>query len=372
MIPLQGKYNNALVYTDNIEQEAISQIIELCNQEVFANSKIRIMPDVHAGQNCTIGTTITINDKICPSLVGSDIGCGMFVVKLKQKINDINLKEVDECIKKYIPCGQNVRKTIHPYNKYVNLNSLRCKNKINIGKVQNSMGVLGRGNHFIEINKDKNDNVYLVIHSGSGYLGKEISKYYQELAIKEMEIKKIEKIKKDLSYLEKDSLKAYLYDMGVAQAFAQFNREAIADTILNEMNLEEESHFTTIHNYIDLSSKILRKGAISARQNEKVIIPLNRIDGSIIAIGKGNEDWNYSAPHGAGRILSRSSAKEQLSIEKELEYMKENNIYSTTCTNNTVDESKDAYKPSNEIIENIKDTVDIIEIIKPIYNFKSN
>jgi RNA-splicing ligase RtcB len=373
MIPLQGQYNTALVYTFDIDQEAISQIIELCNQEAYKNSVIKIMPDTHAGAGCTIGTTMTIDDKVTPNLVGSDIGCGMFVVKLKQKLEDIDLQKVDECIKQYIPNGTNIRDKEHPYNKYVDLSLLKCKSNINIDIAKKSIGVLGRGNHFIEMNKDSENNIYLVIHSGSSCLGKQIAEYYQNLAIKEInDDPKINKVPKALCYLQGDNLKNYLYDMGIAQAYAQFNREAIADTIINKMNWEEESHFTTIHNYIDLANKILRKGAISAKKGEKVIIPLNRIDGSIIAIGKGNPDWNYSAPHGAGRILSRSKAKELLKVEDDINAMKENNIFSSTCNNATIDESKGAYKPSEEIINNIKDTVDIVKIIKPIYNFKAN
>lgn len=395
MIEVNGKYNSAKIFTDNIEQTAISQIIELCNEESFKDTKIRIMPDVHAGKGCTIGTTITLNGKVVPNLVGVDIGCGMFCVKLADKNIDFN--KLDSIIREYVPSGQNIRLKDHDYNKYVNLNSLNCKSNINIDRAKKSIGTLGGGNHFIEVNKDSKGYLYLVVHSGSRYLGKQIAEFYQNKAIqyhkdqklkkqdiinqlkqqgREKEIQKVlselkvQKINESLAYLEGKDYNDYLNDMQIAQDYAIFNRKAIADIIIEKMDLTKIESFTTIHNYIDTNSKILRKGAIRANKNEKVLIPINMRDGSIIAIGKGNEDWNCSAPHGAGRILSRGKAKEAISLDDFVETMKD--VYTTSVCESTIDESPFAYKPMEEILNNIVDTVDILEVIKPIYNYKSN
>jgi RNA-splicing ligase RtcB len=371
MFTIQGKYNFAIVYTDNVEQTAISQIYELCNQKAFKDCIIRVMPDTHAGAGCTIGTTMTIIDKIVPNLVGVDIGCGMFVVQLKEK--DIDLEKLDKVIRQYVPSGQSVRQKDHAYNNYVNLDRLICKEHMNIDRARKSIGTLGGGNHFIELNKDDDGNLYLVIHSGSRHLGKQIAEHYQKIAVNILinsKQNKNRKVEKDLAYLEGNEMQDYLHDMNIAQIYAQFNREAMADVILEKMGLNEATHFTTIHNYIDLGSNILRKGAIAARNGEKVLIPMNMRDGSLICIGKGNKDWNCSAPHGAGRIYSRRQAKENISLEEFQESM--DGIYTTSVSQATIDESPMAYKPMDEIIENIKDTVEIIKVIKPIYNFKAS
>ncbi|GAE89671.1 RNA-splicing ligase RtcB [Acetivibrio straminisolvens] len=394
MIEIRGKYNTAKVFTDNVEQEAMAQIMELCNQEFVKDSVIRIMPDTHAGAGCTIGTTMTIGDKIVPNLVGVDIGCGMETIKLKNK--NIELSKLDKVIHEFIPSGFDVRKTEHPYVENIDLEELVCKKHINMNRAKLSIGTLGGGNHFIEVNKDSEGNLYLVVHSGSRHLGKQVAEYYQDLGYKELvskteeikaiierlkaegrekeiqkEIKKVKppQINKQLAYVQGKSYEDYLADMKLVQKFAVLNRKAIVDEIARRMNLKIEEQFTTIHNYIDLDSMILRKGAISARQGEKVLIPINMRDGSLICIGKGNKDWNYSAPHGAGRLMSRAKAKEVITLKEFQESMK--GIYSTTVNRFTIDECPMAYKPMEEIIENIRDTVEIVDIIKPIYNFKA-
>src|SRR5574344_2063346 len=395
MIEINRKYNNAIIYTDNVEQTAISQIIELCNQEFVKDSNIRIMPDCHAGAGCTIGTTMTIKDKVVPNLVGVDIGCGMLTVTLKDK--EIDFQKLDNIIRKYVPNGQNVRETYNKNNTKVDLTKLLCKNYINMDRAMKGLGTLGSGNHFIEINKDDEGYLYLVIHSGSRYLGKQVAEYYKELAYKTLsnnsinkieliarlkregkqyqiqeELKKIKPIKvnKQLAYLEGQNLKDYLYDMRIVQEYATINRITMAEDIITRMGLNTDYCFTTTHNYIDLDNMILRKGAISAQKDEIVLIPMNMRDGSLICKGKGNKNWNYSAPHGAGRILSRSKAKDKITLDEFKDSME--GIWSSSVCESTIDESPMTYKPMQEIIDNIGDTVDIIDIIKPLYNFKSS
>lgn len=395
MMELKGKYNKAKVFTNNIGKTAINQIIELCNQEFIKDSKIRIMSDVHAGCGCTIGTTMTIKDKIIPNLVGVDIGCGVYIVKLKEK--KIDFQKLDNVIRKYVPSGGNIKEKECSISKCLCLGNLKCFYHINYDRAMKSLGTLGGGNHFIEIDKDKDNNLYLVIHSGSRYLGKQVAKYYQNLGYLKLknnnefrekiidklklegreqeiqsELEKIprKKINKQLAYVEKNDYLDYLHDMEITQYYADVNRRMIASEILKRMSLSELSSFTTIHNYIDIKNMVLRKGAISAKKGERVIIPINMKDGSIIAIGKGNEDWNNSAPHGAGRILSRKKANEEITLEEFQNSMK--NIWTTSVCESTIDESPMAYKPIQEIIDNIHETVYILDIIKPLYNFKAN
>lgn len=395
MIELQGKFNSAKVFTDNVEQTAMSQIIELCNQEFVQGSQIRIMPDTHAGAGCTIGTTMTIQDKIVPNLVGVDIGCGMEVAILSETKDDINFDKLDEVVRKYVPSGFAIRGTEHRFAKNISFDEVRAP--INVDRARKSIGTLGGGNHFIELNEDAYGHVYIVIHSGSRNLGKQVAEYYQNLAyerlmdmksVKEKIVEELKaagresdihtalrgvktpKVSKQLAYLEGQGFDDYMNDMKIAQVYASYNRKAMIEEIVNQMGFHIVDQFSTIHNYIDMDNMILRKGAISAQKDERVIIPINMRDGSLIALGKGNPDWNFSGPHGAGRILSRSKAKQTLKIEDFESTMK--SVWTTSVSANTLDESPMAYKSMDEIINNTKDTINIVGVIKPLYNFKAN
>ncbi len=404
------------IFTNNVEDEAVNQIDELLEQEAFKDCKVRIMPDVHAGKGCVIGFTADLGDKVIPNIVGVDIGCGMLCVELG-KI-ELDLQKLDKVINECIPAGRNIRE-----NKLVDfkeINNLYCLRELkDIKKFNRAIGTLGGGNHFIEIDVDEEDNKYLVIHTGSRNLGKQVAEYYQNLAIQlcsgkeEMLLKKEEIIKtykeqgrkseiqqaikelekeyknnkpnlpKDLCYLTGKYREMYLHDMRICQQYASNNRFYIAREILENYfnfhpitlmftsydDLINMHSFETIHNYISFDDNIVRKGAISARKGERVLIPINMRDGSIIAIGKGNDDWNQSAPHGAGRIMSRMKAKETFNIDEFKESMKD--VYSTSVVEDTIDEAPFVYKPMQEIIDNIKDTVEIEKIIRPIYNFKA-
>ncbi len=398
MIELSGKYNSAKVFTDIIEPDAISQIITLCSQEISKDSKIRIMPDVHAGTGCTIGTSMTIKDKAVPNMVGVDIGCGMETVRIKEK--HIELQKLDKLIYEKIPSGFGIRTKTHRYAEKIKLENLYCVEHINLEKAENSIGTLGGGNHFIEADKSSDGSIYIVIHSGSRHLGVEVAKYYQNEAYKRLnktaqsdideliarlkaegktkniqqEIKKLTNTKttsipKHLAYTEGELFEQYIHDMKIVQEFALINRQAMMNEIIKGMKLHITEQFSTIHNYIDTDNMILRKGAVSAQKGEKLIIPINMRDGSLICTGKGNPDWNFSAPHGAGRLMSRSQAKQSFTVS---EYKKQmNGIYSTSINSSTLDECPMAYKDINDILDNISDTVDVNDIIKPIYNFKA-
>ena len=402
---IQGKYNTAKVFTDNIEDEAIEQLINLCNQSFVEGCKVRIMPDTHKGASCVIGFTADLGDKVIPNIVGVDIGCGMLTVNLG-KI-ELDLEKLDEIIKKYIPSGKNTHEGRKV--KFPELQVLRCFRGLkNTKRIEKSIGTLGGGNHFIEVDKADDGNLYLVIHSGSRNLGTQVAKIYQDLAIDlcsgkeeyfikrdeiiktfkeagrrkeiEMELKKLKteydelmpSFPRELCYLTGKYREDYLHDMNICQEYAKLNREVMADIILNkllEKNLSDFEYFTTIHNYINFKDNIIRKGSVSAYEGEKLLIPINMRDGSLICIGKGNADWNYSAPHGAGRVYSRTKAKEKITFEEFKESME--GIYTTSVTESTIDEAPMVYKTMKEIIENISDTVDIIGIIKPVYNFKA-
>lgn len=365
MLTIKGKFNQAVIYSNKLDTETNKQIMELCDQEFLKNSIIRIMPDVHAGKGCTIGTTITICDKIVPNMVGVDIGCGMEVSILANK--NINFTELDKTIRALIPSGFNIRKSPHPYAREIPFAKLKSQKHLNIERGKLSIGTLGGGNHFIEVNKDSKGTLYLVIHSGSRNLGNQVAEYYQKLAIKNH---MPSNIPRDLAYLKGKDFEDYLHDMKIMQTYAVTNRKAMAEEIIQALGLVVTEQFTTIHNYIDIKNMILRKGAISAQKGEKVIIPINMRDGSIIAIGKGNPDWNYSAPHGAGRIMSRKQARANLNLQDFKASMY--NVYTTCVSNSTLDEAPMAYKPIDEILDSIHETVDIAEVIKPIYNFKAN
>lgn len=393
------------IFTENIEPEALNQVYDLIKQPAFADCKVRIMPDVHAGKGCVIGFTADLGDKVIPNIVGVDIGCGMLTVGLGNI--DIDFEKLDSVIREYIPSGRNVheRRKIRFYT----LRELNCYRELKDTKrLERSIGTLGGGNHFIEVDIDNEDNKYLIIHTGSRNLGKQVAEYYQNLAIELMQGKEelyekqnaliaeykatgrkseIEKavkelhrtfhakkpnIPKELCYLEGEYRQRYLQDMSICQSFAAYNREWIASIICEEIGLEytRGKSFQTIHNYIDLQSNIVRKGAISARKGERLLIPINMRDGCIIGIGKGNDEWNQSAPHGAGRIMSRSKARENISLEEYKNSMQ--GIYTTSVNQSTIDESPMTYKPMDEIVKNIKDTVEIQKIIRPVYNFKAS
>ncbi len=398
MIELKGKYNEAKVFTDVVDDASIAQVLLLLNQEFTAGSKIRLMPDIHAGAGCTIGTTMTITDKIVPNLVGVDIGCGMEIIKIKE--THIELQKLDKLVYEKIPSGFNVREKTHRYFDEIKLEDLYCYKFIDPKRAEKSMGTLGGGNHFIEANKDDEGNIYIVVHSGSRHLGLEVANYYQEegynslngstkkdidnlitelkAAGREKEIKKSisalknakrTNIPRQLAYVSGKLFEQYIHDMKIVQKYAELNRQAMMDEIIKGMGIHVADQFTTIHNYIDTEAMILRKGAVSAQKGEKLLIPINMRDGSLICIGKGNDDWNRSAPHGAGRLMSRSTAKERFTVSEFKNQMK--GIYTSSVNKDTLDECPMAYKGMEDIVNNISDTVDIMQVIKPIYNFKA-
>ena len=394
------------IFTDSIEPEALNQIYTLIKQPAFVDCKVRIMPDVHAGKGCVIGFTADLGDKVIPNIVGVDIGCGMLCCEIGKM--DINYAKLDSVIREHIPAGRAVR---DEEISFCQLEDLYCKDRLkNMEWLKCSLGTLGGGNHFIEVDADSDGMKYLVIHTGSRNLGKQVAEIYQQMAIDDMqgmnklaeESKKLIaeykaagrqkdiqrglaelkrkwqpdklNIPKELCYLTGEHREMYLHDMKICQEFARVNRRAIQDIIFYYMGWTFSrsfmERFQTIHNYIDHDTNIVRKGAISAKAGEKLLIPINMRDGCIIGVGKGNEDWNCSAPHGAGRIMSRSKAKENVSLEEYQESMK--GIYTTSVSQSTIDESPMAYKSMDKILEHIKDTVEIVKIIKPVYNFKAS
>lgn len=400
MFELRGKYNECKVFADIIENSAIAQLTNMMNFE-HMNGKIRIMPDCHAGSGCVIGTTMTIKDKVTPYLVGVDIGCGVLAVKLKETRMD--LSALDSVIRKNIPSGGEV------YEEAVadfDLDRLICKKGDD--KVLKSIGTLGGGNHFIEVDKDANGNLWLVIHSGSRSLGLKVCEYYQKLGheslldevnggslrdknkaaiemltkagrkkeisktlekIKEEHRKNVASIPYELAYVKGDNFNDYIHDMKVTQEYAALNRRVMANRIIKAMKLHELESFDTIHNYIDTDNMVLRKGAVAAYMGQKLLIPMNMRDGSLVCVGKGNEDWNCSAPHGAGRLMSRRSAKESISMDEYRKSME--GIFTTCVSRGTIDESPMSYKPMESIMSCIGETVDVVDVIKPIYNFKA-
>ena len=399
MMEIKGKINTAICFARIIEDEAVEQIRRMCDYEFTAGSRIRIMPDVHAGMGCTIGTTMTVKDKAVPNIVGVDIGCGMYTVSLGKV--KIDMEQMDAAAH-FIPSGINVwdgRK------ERFDLTDLRCYRGLNDSRrLERSLGTMGGGNHFIEIDQAADGTKYLVIHSGSRNLGKQVAQFYQHLAVdlskgkeeyfarrdaliaeykaagRRSEIQaalqtlrweeKEAAIPEDLCFVYGQYLEDYLHDVEICQRFARRNREVMAEIILQQIGLKAADAFHTVHNYIDTSEMILRKGAIAAHKGERVLIPINMRDGSVLAIGKGNPEWNFSAPHGAGRIMSRSAAKEKLDLE---EYRREmTGIYTTSVNEATLDEAPMAYKSLADIIDVIRDSVDILEVLKPIYNYKAN
>ena len=400
-IEIKGKVNTALCYAKVVEEEAIEQIRRMCDYAIAEDSKIRIMPDVHAGKGCTIGTTMTITDKVVPNVVGVDIGCGMYTVNLGK--DDVDFEKLDEAAH-FIPSG---REVWEGRQERFDLTDLHCYRELKDAKrLARSLGTLGGGNHFIEIDEATDGTKYLIIHSGSRNLGKQVAELYQKLAInlnrgygeylKKMDeiissykeqgrrseiqsaLKQLQwqvyespvSIPEDLCYLEGKYLEDYLHDVDICQVFARRSREKMAEIILERTRMNGCDAFHTIHNYIDTDEMILRKGAIAAHKGKRVLIPINMKDGSILAIGKGNPEWNYSAPHGAGRIMSRTKAKNELNLDEYKQAMK--GIYTTSVNENTLDEAPMAYKSLESIIDVIRESVDIIDVMKPIYNFKAS
>ena len=399
MIELQGKYNTAKIFADTADETSVSQVLLLLDQEFVSGSRIRMMPDIHAGAGCTIGTTMTVTDKIVPNLVGVDIGCGMETVAVREK--HIELQKLDKLIYEKIPSGFQIREKTHRYYEQIDLEELYCYRQIHAVRAEKSLGTLGGGNHFIEVDKDEEGTIYVVVHSGSRHLGVEVAQYYQEEAYKalngqtkkdigqriadlkaqgrEKEIQKsIAELKntvktnipKVLAYVSGELFDQYIHDMKIVQNYAGLNRKAMMDEIIKGMKLHVTSQFTTIHNYIDTDAMILRKGAVSAKKGEKLLIPINMRDGSLICTGRGNDDWNQSAPHGAGRLMSRSAAKQSFTVSEFRKQM--NGIYSTSVNKETLDECPMAYKGMDEIVKNITDTAVIDNVLRPIYNFKAS
>lgn len=398
MLEVSGKYNQAKIFTDVVDQASIAQVIELCNQEFAAGSRIRLMPDIHAGAGCTIGTTMTITDKVVPNLVGVDIGCGMETARVRE--THMELQKLDKLIYEKIPSGFDVRTKAHRYLDQIDLEELCCARHVDLLRAEKSIGTLGGGNHFIEVDRDEEGQIYVVVHSGSRNLGKQVAEFYQREGYKALnrtddgslqqlvaelkaagrqkeiqkELKRLKNLKRtavprDLAYVEGPLFDQYIHDMKIVQRFAELNRQAMMDEIVKGMKLHVEEQFTTIHNYIDTDAMILRKGAVSARAGERLLIPINMRDGSLLCVGKGNEDWNCSAPHGAGRLMSRAEAKQSFTVSEFKKQMAE--VYTTSVSKATLDECPMAYKGMKDILDNIEPTAEVVKIIRPIYNFKA-
>ena len=397
-IEIKGKVNTAICYARVVEEEAIEQIRRMCDYPMTEGSRIRIMPDVHAGKGCTIGTTMTIRDKAVPNVVGVDIGCGMETTRIRE--GRLELQKLDKLIYEKIPSGFSIRDKAHRYLNEIDLSELCCARHVDLLRAEKSIGTLGGGNHFIEVDKDDEGNLYIVVHSGSRHLGVEVASYYQEAGYKvlnrtddasiealiarmkaegrekeiQKELKKLKNLKqtnipKALAYVSGELFEQYIHDMKIVQHFAMLNRQAMMDEIVKGMKLHVEEQFTTIHNYIDTDAMILRKGAVSAKEGERLLIPINMRDGSLLCVGKGNEDWNCSAPHGAGRLMSRADAKQSFTVSEFKKQMAE--VYTTSVSKATLDECPMAYKGMQDILDNIGPTADVVKIIRPIYNFKA-
>ena len=364
MLTLNGKYATAKVYTDSLEKGAIGQLTALCNLPFAEGAKLRIMPDAHAGAGCVIGTTMSIKDKIVPNLVGVDIACGMEVINIGQARMDF--PKLDAVIRKSVPSGFSLRQKPHRFAEEWDISALTCAKILQKDKVLKSIGTLGGGNHFIEVAREENGgDYYLIIHTGSRNPGLQVAAHHQKLAGEHREAG----VPYELAYLSGDRFADYVQDMEVMREFANLNRKAIADEILKGMKWKAKKSFTTLHNYLDTDSMILRKGAVSAEKGEHLLIPMNMRDGSLLCEGLGNPDWNFSAPHGAGRICSRTDAKNSFTLTQFKQDME--GIYSTCISRKTIDESPQAYKPMQEIFAHIGDTVKVLSVLKPVYNFKA-
>lgn len=368
MIELKGKYNEAKVFTDVVDDSSLSQVMLLLNQEFVQGLKIRMMPDIHAGAGCTIGTTMTIADKIVPNLVGVDIGCGMETVRVRERHTE--LQKLDKLIYEKIPSGFNIREKTHKYFDEIDLTELCCYKEIDARRAEKSLGTLGGGNHFIEIDKDDEGFLYAAIHSGSRHLGKEVAEYY--LREGQNYLKGLgTQVPYELTYLEGSLREDYLHDMQVLQEFASLNRGIILDELERGMKWKVQEVFCSVHNYVDVShsTPILRKGAVSAREGERVILPVNMRDGILLGVGLGNEDWNYSAPHGAGRLIKRDSVKHKFTVSDFKAEMK--GIYCSCIGKGTLEEAPFAYRSLEELKGQIADTVEIQQRLRPVYNYKA-
>ncbi|MBC5735472.1 RtcB family protein [Lawsonibacter faecis] len=399
MIEITGAYNTAKVFIDAIDETTRAQIALMCDQDYLVNCRIRVMPDTHAGKGCTIGTTMTLHDKVVPNMVGVDIGCGMETAILDEK--SLDLEGLDRFIRANIPAGMEIREHPHAYQAQADLRALRCFGQINEHRARHSIGTLGGGNHFIEVDRDDEGTLYLVIHSGSRHLGTEVARWYQdegyralsgssrrqlqelmetlkaqgrfqeiETALREARKRRpAGAVAPDLAYVEGDLFDDYLHDMKLTQRFALLNRKAMLGEIVQGLGLTVRETISTIHNYIDTDAMILRKGAVSAQKGERLLIPINMRDGSLLCVGRGNEDWNCSAPHGAGRLMSRHAAASVFTVEEFCRSME--GIYTTSVGRDTLDECPMAYKDMSAIVDNIGPTAEIKKIIRPIYNFKA-
>jgi len=401
MIEIKGRCNTAVCYTNNLEEKAQQQIRAVCDREEFADCRIRIMPDVHAGKACTIGTTMTIDRFAVPNLVGVDIGCGMETVELEER--HIDFGRLDEVVRRDIPAGMSVRQSPHPLTREIDLTELRCRASVSLEHAALSLGTLGGGNHFIEVDRDEDGRLYLVIHSGSRHLGLQTANHYQRLGWKtlqrvsddarqavidrcraegrardiEGELAALRQsrplasvVPERFAWVEGGNLEDYLHDMALVQRFALLNRQAMVRAILEGLGLHEADRFTTIHNYIDTEHRILRKGSVSAQKGERLLIPINMRDGALICEGRGNPEWNCSAPHGAGRLMSRSAAQNTLSVEEFRRQME--GVYTTCVSQGTLDESPMAYKGIDAILGQIGPTARVVRRIRPVYNFKAD
>jgi len=409
MIEIKGQYNSAIIYQSEIDDATRDQVQTIVNQPFVEGETIRIMPDCHAGAGCVIGTTMTLtNGRVCPNLVGVDIGCGMYLVSLKGiKEEDIDFKALDEFVETHIPTGRNIHEERKA--KFPDILNLKCYRELkDTAKFEKAIGTLGGGNHFLELDKDTEGTIYFVVHTGSRNMGKQVADYYQDLAdgvcnrqldayfvekanlietykaegrkteiqaaLKALTQKYKEntnKVPKDLAWLEGDHLNDYLHDMDICQRYAQLNRETICREICRFFSIDFDTagKLETIHNYIDLEQKMLRKGSIDCSEGKGVIIPVNMRDGSIIAVGKGNKDYNCSGPHGAGRLMSRNQARENISLDDFKKSM--DGIYTSCVSEETLDESPMAYKSIESVLPWIKETADVVDIIRSIWNYKA-
>lgn len=364
MLEIAGCCNTAKVFAAEMDPSAEGQIRAMCDLPWLKDSKIRVMPDVHSGKGCTIGTTMTLHGRVSPNMVGVDIGCGMETIRLDNR--RMELAKLDRLIRESIPAGMRVRESAHRYAGEAELDGLRCRDHVRVDYALRSVGTLGGGNHFIEVDRDEDGNAYLVIHTGSRHLGVEVAQYYQAAGWRAIEEKNVPR---EAAYVEGELFDDYIHDMRIVQRFAELNRRAIADTIMKGMKLDVADRFATIHNYIDTEHMILRKGAISARRGERVLIPINMRDGSLLCTGLGNAEWNQSAPHGAGRLFSRSEAKNRFTVSEFKKQMKD--VFTTSVGKDTLDECPMAYKSMESIVECIGPTAKVERVIRPVYNFKA-